>query len=109
MKGHSKEQANNLFLFLLLITPFIFNINQNPKAMNITKTSSYSGIVRTIDLNVTLEQLQNWQNGMLIYKAMPNLTADEREFIISGVTNEEWEEMFPPEPEENVPDLEYPQ
>ena len=85
------------------------DINQNPKTMNITKTSNYSGIVRTIDLNVTQEQIQNWQNGMFIHRAMPNLTADEREFMMTGVTAEEWEEMFPPEPEENVPDLEYPQ
>jgi hypothetical protein len=30
----------------------------------------------------------------LIQNAMPRLNADEREFIKTGVTAEEWEEMF---------------
>lgn len=62
--------------------------------MIITKTSSLSGIERTMDLPITEEQLKNWEDGMLIQMAMPNLTAAEREFLITGVVQEEWDELF---------------
>lgn len=62
--------------------------------MIITKTSSLSGIVRTMDLPITEDQLKNFEDGMLIQDAMPNLTSNEREFILTGVVQEEWEELF---------------
>ena len=62
--------------------------------MIITKTSSLSGIVRTMDLPITEEQLNNLEDGMSIQDAMPNLTPNEREFILTGVVQEEWEELF---------------
>lgn len=60
--------------------------------MLITRKSLLSGIVRTLDLPVTKEQ--DWEGGTLIHRAMPHLSANEREFIISGATQEEWEEAF---------------
>ena len=48
---------------------------------------------------VTQEQLDNWKNGMVIQKAMPNLTAEEREFLITGCTQKEWDEFIGEEPE----------
>lgn len=66
--------------------------------MLITRTSMISGIKRTIDIPVTEEQLQSWQNGsMVIQAAMPNLTPDQREFILTGVTADEWDAAFPDE------------
>ena len=62
--------------------------------MKITKTSIQSGITRTLDLDVTLDEYASWRGGQLIQNAMPRLNADEREFIKTGVTAEEWEEMF---------------
>jgi len=62
--------------------------------MKITKTSIQSGITRTLDLDVTLDEYASWRGGQLIQNAMPRLNADEREFIKTGVTTEEWEEMF---------------
>lgn len=62
--------------------------------MKITKTSAHSGITRTLDLDVTLEEYSTWRCGELIQNAMPRLNADEREFIKTGITAEEWEEMF---------------
>ena len=61
--------------------------------MQITKTSMISGIERTMDIPVTQEQLDSWNQGMLIQEAMPNLTPDEREFIKTGITNDEWDMM----------------
>jgi hypothetical protein len=61
--------------------------------MLITRISPYSGKKNTKDINVTEEQLNNWANGMLIQRAMPNVSIDDREFIINGMTKEDYEEM----------------
>lgn len=63
--------------------------------MKITKISQITGIEHTFDIPVTQEQLDLWENGMLIQRAMPNLSDWEREFLISGSTQEEWDEIFP--------------
>jgi len=62
--------------------------------MLITKISTASGIEHSMEIDVTPEQLLNWENGMLIQNAMPDLTDDEREFLISGITSEEWNKIF---------------
>lgn len=60
--------------------------------MKIKKVSMLTGIEHTMEIPVTLEQLFNWTVGdMHIQDAMPNLTADEREFIKTGITQEEWD------------------
>jgi len=50
-------------------------------------------------LDVTDEQIANWRNGALIQRAMPNLTADERELLISGYCGTCFDKLFPPEPD----------
>ena len=62
--------------------------------MTITKTSPFSGNTNTMVIEVSVEQIAAWQGGELIQRAMPNLTADEREFIKTGIIAKEWEELF---------------
>ncbi len=62
--------------------------------MLIKRCSAFTGVVRVLEIPVTQEQLDAWQNGVLVQHAMPNLTADQREFVISGVTPEEWAEVL---------------
>ena len=62
--------------------------------MLITRTSPFSGITNSMEIAVTQAQLDAWESGTLIQDAMPNLSADEREFIKTGITPEEWEELF---------------
>jgi hypothetical protein len=62
--------------------------------MKITRTSMFSNIERTKDLPITEDQLNDWNNGTVIQKAMPNLSRADREFIITGVTDEEWQKQF---------------
>ena len=62
--------------------------------MMVTRKSMMSGEVRTLNLDVTNEQLQRWRAGELIQNVMPKLTPSEREFIITGVTDEEWQESM---------------
>mgnify|MGYP003331609423 CR=1 FL=1 len=62
--------------------------------MIIAKRSILTGIVNTMDLDVSEDQINTCKNGVLIQEAMPNLNASEREFLISGITDDEWNETF---------------
>ena len=66
--------------------------------MNITKISSVTGIEHTLNINVTEDELLRVENRYnskeLIQNIVPNLTMDEREFLMSGITNEEWIRVF---------------
>lgn len=62
--------------------------------MLITRTDPFSGKTNSLEINVSDAQLEDWQGGTVIQKAMPNLTADEREFLITGITKESWEKTF---------------
>jgi hypothetical protein len=62
--------------------------------MMITKKSMFSGIAHTMDLPVTREQLDRWKGGELIQDVFPFLSRSEREFIVTGVTNAEWDHEF---------------
>ena len=62
--------------------------------VRITKTSMLSGNMSTMDLPIRQGQLDRWLSGELIQNAMPNLSADQREFLMTGITPAEWNEMF---------------
>lgn len=64
--------------------------------MRIVRTSPFSNRIHVREIAVTPEQLDAWKNGMLIQQAMPHLTPDEREFIMTGITAEEWDASFKP-------------
>jgi len=61
--------------------------------MLIKKKSVITGIERERDLDVTQEQFDAWENGVLIQEAFPNLSSDDREFIMTGIVQEEWETL----------------
>ena len=71
----------------------------------ITRTSMFTGIERTLDLDFTAEQLAEWKNGALIQDAMPNLSPADREFVMTGVTDEEWSDEFGDEETDSVHEL----
>jgi hypothetical protein len=63
--------------------------------MIIQRTSHVSGITREFDLPVTLEQMGRYESGTeTIQDIFPHLSADDREFIKTGVTADEWDKMF---------------
>lgn len=68
--------------------------------MQITRTSIFSGNTNTMELNVTQEQLTAWESGVNIQVAMPQLNAEEREFVKTGMTPTEWNELFGEEEDE---------
>jgi hypothetical protein len=63
--------------------------------MLITKFSPHSMRDNTREIGVSQSQLDRWKAGELIQNVMPHLSADDREFLMTGLTPQDWEEMFP--------------
>ena len=49
---------------------------------------------RMASVTVTLHEYHRWQGGELSQDVWPELTYDEREFIQTGYTTEEWDAIF---------------
>ena len=62
--------------------------------MLIERESLFSHSINELEIDVTPEQLKAWEDGELIQDVMPNLTPDEREFLMTGIMENEWEEIF---------------
>ena len=62
--------------------------------MLIAKTSSLTSRTHEMEIDVSDKQIALWMEGALIQDVMPNLTPDEREFLMTGITPAEWNEMF---------------
>tara|TARA_R110002049_G_scaffold278743_1_gene457582 strand:+ start:292 stop:492 length:201 start_codon:yes stop_codon:yes gene_type:complete len=62
--------------------------------MIITKKSMFTGQWHSMDIPVTQSQIDAWESGTLIQDAMPNVSADHREFLKTGVTPDEWVNTF---------------
>lgn len=63
--------------------------------MIIERTSPLTGKKHKRDLDITLTQLNLWESKrLLIQDAFPDLSAEDREFIMTGITPEEWDDAF---------------
>ena len=60
----------------------------------IAKTSILSGKEHELEMTFDMADYVKWQTGTLIQDAMPYLKADEREFLMTGITAEEWDLTF---------------
>jgi hypothetical protein len=58
--------------------------------MQFIRKSVLSGVTRSRDIDVTEEEYDRWRSGVLIQRAMPHLSDVDREFIMNGITEEEW-------------------
>lgn len=62
--------------------------------VNITRKSPFSGKVNTMTLNCSAEQynkgMEKYDAGFPLQVAFSFLSADEREFIHTGITPDEW-------------------
>lgn len=63
-----------------------------------TNKSLISEKITTISLSITEEEfvigMNSWKAGAYIQDAFPTLTLDQREFIKTGITHDEWENIF---------------
>ena len=57
--------------------------------LQVTRTNPFTGRVNTRMIDCTEEQYAAWESGVLAQHAFPQLDADDREFIISGLTAED--------------------
>lgn len=66
--------------------------------MKITKISQLTGNQHTMELNVTPEQIERFENrintGEYVQTIFSHLSKEEREFILTGITPSEWNEIF---------------
>jgi hypothetical protein len=65
--------------------------------MLITKKSQYSGLEHTVEIPVDKEKYENWElnkRPTLIQREFPELNDSQREFLLTGITEEEWNELF---------------
>jgi 7,8-dihydro-6-hydroxymethylpterin-pyrophosphokinase len=62
--------------------------------MIVTRKNIFTGVERSLDLDVTQEGLNRWKNGELIQNVFPHLSVDEREFLMTGILGEEWNELM---------------
>lgn len=63
--------------------------------MKITRICPFTNQINVRDIPITEAQMDRWLGGLeLIQDVMPELSADDREFMISGITPEMWEKTF---------------
>ena len=48
---------------------------------------------RSQRMQLSRKQLVEWEQGAVIQRALPQLSLDQREFLLTGLTNEEWDKM----------------
>lgn len=69
--------------------------------INLSKLSALSGDEHTMTIDVDPVKLHKWMKlcaankQPLIQDFFPELSPDEREFILTGITPEEWETLKP--------------
>jgi hypothetical protein len=70
----------------------------SPTSISITRGSPFTTTQSTMILPISLAQWVSahraWQDGTLIQVAFPTLNADQREFIMTGLTPAQWNEIF---------------
>jgi hypothetical protein len=63
--------------------------------MLITKESRISGKISSMELDITSEQLDRINSRVeLIQNIVPHLSSEQREFLITGMTPQEWNDLF---------------
>jgi hypothetical protein len=63
----------------------------------ITRLSPVSFRENTMVMEIDPADLAKYNAGGLVQNCFPYLNAEEREFIISGCTKEDWESIFGPD------------
>lgn len=64
--------------------------------MIITRKSPFSGVENQMDIPVTDGELARIAAGEHVQVVVPHLSADEREFLITGITPTEWDAFLGP-------------
>jgi len=70
--------------------------------MIISRKNPMTGKMRSVSMSITPEQLAAYESGTVIQLAAPNLTPDEREFIMTGLLPEEFDALMADDDQEET-------
>jgi hypothetical protein len=76
----------------------------------LVKNSSLTGKENSMEISLTPAEYREWarleaeRTRPLVQDAFPQLSDDEREFIITGITPEEWNEFMGSDDDESMDD-----
>jgi len=66
--------------------------------VTLTKVSRLTKKTNTVVLRISQEDydrgMQEWNAGAMIQYAFPTLSSTEREFVLSGITPDEWDHFL---------------
>ena len=64
-------------------------------ASRVTAKSTIDGSVSTQTMQATREQIEShFESNNLIQNSLPQLTENDREFLMTGITQEVWQDLF---------------
>jgi len=75
--------------------PHITRANKlGDQQMVVVAISALTGRKHAAPLEITEAQVYDWVNGANIQDAMPHLSPEDREFLLTGITATEWDSFF---------------
>ena len=72
----------------------VYNCAKFREHIVVCAISAATGVKHAMPLEITEAQVYDWVNGASIQDAMPNLSAEGREFLMTGITQAEWDSLF---------------
>ena len=60
----------------------------------VSRVSPFTGKETTMQISMEPLDYADWRNGKLIQEALPYITPDEREFLMTGILPDEWDTLF---------------
>lgn len=70
--------------------------------MLVKRISLFSGIINEMDIPITPQELVKIENRTApIQRIAPHLTPEQREFLMTGATPQEWDSMLKEQPDPN--------
>jgi len=69
--------------------------NKSMQKYELERKSPLTGKVNIMEIKMNPNDYLSWKNGEVIQNALPYLSANEREFIKTGITPNDWEQLYP--------------
>ena len=73
-------------------------MSAGPRTYVVPMRSPFSGFVNTMQLTMDLADYWAWHTGIPIQCALPYLRPFEREFLLTGITEDDWTTNLPSPP-----------
>jgi hypothetical protein len=68
--------------------------SESNRGMFITRISPVTGETRTLEIMCSKADYEAWERGALIQNVMGYLSPADREYIMTGATQEDWDKLF---------------